>query len=401
MDKVRNRNNEIRYGTQGLFLMLGFPSLYNIFMYVTGIEKLANYMMIMHLIKYILFFPVLFYFLFCYRKIGYIVSVSIGFAFILFLAYLNLGMNHANVIPPAVYFFGYTFALLICLDMLKEPDVIIRQFRSIAYIGCLEIVAISLFGNVFHIYPGYTDYMVMGNGGAIYVSALIYWTVRERKTYDILLCILDLICYALFASRGSVLAVLAVFVYFIFFGNVGFSKVKRISIIASIGMLGTIFVLNMHRILIMVSIVAEKYNWSMGKLLQAYLYTGNMFQSKSRLLIWTEIWGFFLERWMVGYGPMSSVKLTGGYSHNIELDILLDFGLIVGGAFIVIIWVTFLKILFYSRYQSYSTLCAIFVMPGFVILHLSGYWYNASYLFVLLFISHLTKRTMRKTNIFE
>lgn len=383
------------YGTQGLFLVYGLPSLYNIVAYATGLEILSDYIIVIHVLKYICLVPMLYYF-FTNKDVSLIATVSAGFMIIMLAAGINFGKINGTIIGAILYYVAYTMVIVICLSLLKEPEIIMQKFRSIAYIGCAEIVVMCLFGNILHIYSKYTDYMVMGNSGLVYISALVYWALKEKKLLDVILSGIVVVCYLLFTSRGSLGALAVVILYYIMFGNIGVLLKKRVVWITILSSFGLIFVVNLKTILRVVANVVTELGWGMGKLLQSFLYFDNIFQSLGRMEIWGNIIGFFKERWFIGYGPMASVKLTGGYAHNMELDILLDYGIVLGGMFILYIWVVLVNLLFGKRYRQWANVCAIFVLPGFLVLQLSGYWYSTSYIFILFYLFLMARKDSRK-----
>lgn len=392
--KIR-REKEIMYGSQGLFLVYGLPSLYNIVAYAAGLEILSDYIIVIHVLKYICLVPMLYYF-FANKDVSLIAVVSVGFMTIMMAAGINFGKINGTIIGAIVYYAAYTMVIVVCFSLLKEPEIIMQKFRSIAYIGCAEIVVMCLFGNILRTYSKYTDYMVMGNSGLVYISALAYWALKEKKLLDVILSGIVVVCYFLFTSRGSLGALAIVILYYIMFGNIGVSLKKRVAWITILSSLGLILIVNMKAILTAVANVATELGWGMGKLLQSFLYFDNIFQSLGRMEIWGNIISFLKKRWFIGYGPMASVKMTGGYAHNMELDILLDYGILVGGALIVCIWAVLVNLLFSKRYRQWANVCAVFVLPGFLILQLSGYWYSTSCIFILLYLFMMARKESRK-----
>lgn len=391
------RDKEIKYGTQGLFLMYGFPSLITIFMYVTGLTVLSNYIYVFHAIKYICLLPVLFYF-FANKDIKSIFMIGILFMIVLVISAINFGSMDRTMIGSLVYFVAYTVVNIVCISLLRDPDVILKKFRYIAYIGCIEVIVACVFGNILHLYDAYIDYMVLGNGGLIYASVLIFWTMKEKKIREIILSCLVIICYVLFTSRGALGALGGVVLYYLFFGNMEVTSKKRIGWIIALSSIGVILLKNIRSIFEFISAIAQEQGWGIGKLLQAYLYFDNPFQSLSRMEIWERAIELIRQNWLIGYGPMSSARVMYpfSYAHNMELDILLDFGAVLGGALIVLIFVLLAILLCTKKYRKWSSVCAVFVLPGFLVLQLSGYWYSVSYIFVLFFLFVLARKECKK-----
>lgn len=391
------REKEIKYGRQGLFLLYGFPSLVAIFMYVTGLEILSNYIYVVHAVKYICLLPVLYYF-FANKDVKSIFIIGFLFMTVLIISAINFGSINRTIIGSMVYFVAYTLVNIICISLLKDPYVILEKFKYIAYIGCIEVIVACVFGNILHLYDAYIDYMVLGNGGLIYASVLIFWTMKEKKMHEIILSCLVIICYVLFTSRGALGALGGVVLYFLFFGNREAASKKRIGWIIALSSIGVILLKNLKFILELIAAIAQEQGWGIGKLLQAYLYFDSPFQSLSRMEIWEKAIDLIKQNWLIGYGPMSSTRVMYpfGYAHNMELDILLDFGIVLGGAFILLIFALLAILLCSKKYRRWSGVCAVFVLPGFLVLQLSGYWYSVSCVFVLFYLFILARKECKK-----
>lgn len=391
------REKEIKYGTQGLFLMYGFPSLITIFMYVTGLEILSSYIYLVHAVKYICLLPVLFYF-FMNKDIKRLFFIGILFISVLIISGITFGSINRTIINALVYFVAYTMVNIVCISLLKDPDVILEKFRYIAYIGCIEVIVACVFGNILHLYNAYIDYMVLGNGGLIYASVLLFWTIKEKKIWEIILSCLVIICYVLFTSRGALGALGGVVLYYLFLGDMGAASKKRIGWIIGLSSIGAILLINIRSIFEFIITIAQEKGWSIGKLLQAYLYFDNSFQSQSRMEIWEKAIVLIKRSWLTGYGPMSSARVLDPYSyaHNMELDILLDFGVVLGGAFILLIFMLLITLLCTKKYRRWSSVCAVFVLPGFWVLQLSSYWYSVSYIFLLFFLFIFARKECQK-----
>lgn len=387
------REKEIKYGAQGLFLMYGFPSLISIFMYVTGLEVLSNYIFVFHIIKYVCLLLMLFYF-FANKDVKNVSVIGALFMIVLVMAVINLENIDMTIISSFVYFVAYTLVNIISISLLKDPNVILEKFRYIAYIGCIEVIAACVFGNILHIYDGNIDYMVLGNSGLIYTAVLLYWTIKEKRLHEIILSCSVIMCYVLFTSRGSLGALGGVVIYYIVFGDIGVSIKKRIKWIIGISITGMLLIKNFKPILESVASIANARGWNIGKLAQAALYFDSLFQSSSRVEIWEKAIDLIKQNWLIGYGPMSSPRLMhpASYVHNVELDMLLDFGVVLGGVFIVLIFTLLVLLLCTKKYRRWSCVCAALVLPGFLVLQLSGYWYSESYVFVLFFLFFLARK---------
>ncbi len=390
---IKKREQEIKHGERIMFCMFGIPPLYNMFAYIIGSETLVEHMWIMHVFKYLCLLPAIFFFIrFERKKLIDIIKVSVPFLGLLVISPCIFTAYNKVVLSAVIYYVSVTLITMVMVSLLYDPDLMLVKFRKIAYIGCAELLIVCVFGNILHIYQGVTNYMVLGNGSMIYVSILLYWMLRERKWYDIIICFLTLGCYFVFTSRGSFGALLVVALYYLVFGHTQI-KIKTKIIIISMVCVGLVLILfGFEAILYGMSELALANGWNIGKVLQSFLYLDSIFQSNGRLMMWGEAVKYIGEQ-LIGHGPMSSVWLfDGGYSHNFMLDVLLDFGVVIGSIFIFVIVYILIKMLLGKRYRRWSNVCAVLVLPGFVVLQLSGYWYTSYYIMILIYMFIVAKK---------
>lgn len=88
-----------------------------------------------------------------------------------------------------------------------------------------------------------------------------------------------------------------------------------------------------------------------------------------------------------GYGVSADMKLIGGqYTHNIFLELVFDFGVIVGSVFFLVITAFVVETVFMQRGIE-KELRMLFIPMGYVMLFVSGTYLQSIYLFILLGIA--------------
>lgn len=75
---------------------------------------------------------------------------------------------------------------------------------------------------------------------------------------------------------------------------------------------------------------------------------GSFGESDGRDSIYSKSFDIFWENCLIGIGLFGDRVRIGGYCHNLFLEILLDFGLFIGSILIIIMVVSYLKLLFIS-----------------------------------------------------
>lgn len=119
------------------------------------------------------------------------------------------------------------------------------------------------------------------------------------------------------------------------------------------------------------------------------LQSGSFGESSGRVLIAGRVWEYILLNPLTGMGIYSDRRVAGGqYAHNILLELVIDFGVIVGLMLFVLLIVLILKaVLCVRRYEGNGEagiLLLTYICSGFVKLFLSGSYLNETTLFFLI-----------------
>ena len=152
--------------------------------------------------------------------------------------------------------------------------------------------------------------------------------------------------------------------------------------------------------------ITEVLNWIGIKLSQAGIYSRNLhflihntvFDASGREVFHSRAIDLIWERPFLGYGASSDVKLLGGqYTHSLPLELMFDFGIVVGGIIFIVICIHVIRT-FLLDTGIKRDLKLIFLTEGFVMLFFSGTYLQNIFFFmfigVLLSEAHSYKITL-------
>jgi len=114
--------------------------------------------------------------------------------------------------------------------------------------------------------------------------------------------------------------------------------------------------------------------------------------TSGRMELYIESLELILDKPIFGYGVLGERSyFEGNYPHNIFLEIILHFGVFIGGAILIYILIGSIKKFIYLRDQRFYFFLLIFCM-SIVHLSLSGTYLNSLYIFLLFFLILYEKR---------
>ncbi len=123
-------------------------------------------------------------------------------------------------------------------------------------------------------------------------------------------------------------------------------------------------------------------NQGMGSRTLKTILSETIFNDSGRLMIQKNAMELIRDRSILGYGASGELGLiNNSYPHNLYLELLIDFGVIIGG--LLAIYVTFIVIKSIIMHSSiYKDLGFIFLTLGFVMLQFSGTYLQNIYIFM-------------------
>ncbi|MFR3145951.1 O-antigen ligase family protein [Eubacterium callanderi] len=120
------------------------------------------------------------------------------------------------------------------------------------------------------------------------------------------------------------------------------------------------------------------------------LVSGDIIQSSGRDVIQTNILDMIYQKPIFGWGVAGEVSRIGTYPHNIFLEILVDFGVLIGAFLMLFMFYQFLK-LFIEKNTIKKELMYIFLCSGLIPLFMSGTYLQNYQFFIFIFLCLKTK----------
>ena len=269
-----------------------------------------------------------------------------------------------------------------------------------SFIKCLSFFSL-VFGLVFITEP--INHFLMGLSNMstgytltpIVLLLLVGYFVNHHKVFLILSIILGLEVI-LFTSRGCGLSIILCFIIFIILKN----REKKKTPLHTFFTIVVLIILLLSALIIAESIIVrnEVLLYSNSAFISRLIY-GGAFESSGRDLIWGSALGLIKDNLFFGVGVgVDRVLLSNVpqymYSHNIVLEILLNYGLVLGLVFIVSYVAFICKATLLIKSNTYLFLVFAFVCAYLVRLIFSGSYLDSS--FEVLFIIGLSASLISK-----
>jgi hypothetical protein len=215
--------------------------------------------------------------------------------------------------------------------------------------------------------------------GVMHVSELFRRSVKV-KSLLIPLVILDTVLIFVKGSRGPLLILM---VYVLLKILTEFWKNKKIIVWIFLGIIFMIIaVINFNQIVNFVGLILSRYNIYSRSF--SLLIDNKLFGDSGRTALHDLAKTLILKSPIIGYGASSDFMLLGGaYVHSLYLELLFDFGIILGGLLFAFITINTIKSLF-IRHGVKKDLLIIFTVLGYVMLMISSTYLQNIYLFLFL-----------------
>lgn len=305
------------------------------------------------------------------------------------LLWLLSARMHPTTIPyikaEGVQFFVYSLPFLWFGHYFIVSRIYMDMFLPIARIKlvlALIIQVLVLFGLSEDIFKG--DYQTAANSIIVGLLATSYLAVQSKKTFDIVLTILGTIILVSVGSRSSLVSV-------IFFWTVYFVSISRgVRTKVGIAIIAIIFlIVGIDPLLKAVAYLGKSAGFSMH--LADALSSGSLFVDEERETLYI---GFsaLIAKSPWGYGILGDryISYETGlywkpmYPHDIYLELMVNFGYIIGS--IIALWFTYylIKSLFICHNRLYRVSILLLTSVSFIkLLFSSSYWIDQMFFMLL------------------
>ncbi len=260
-----------------------------------------------------------------------------------------------------------------------------RLYRWMYWASIVTVIAFSAYKLVIH--PLSSGTQSDGDMWAAYfflphLCVVSGYAMKKPNPLNIAISVLGIFVLVSLGTRGTVVCYLAFVILFLFF----FQKTKHPIIIITL-FVAMVVVLLFGGLLEWLYKFAEEFNLSLRVLDK--LQSGNFGQSQGRVAIAERLLEHIVLYPLTGLGIYSDRRVAGGhYAHNILLELLINFGVILGTLLFVLIVALIVKATFcvrrYENNDGTSIVLLAYICAGFLKLFLSGSYLNEDTFFFLL-----------------
>ncbi len=259
---------------------------------------------------------------------------------------------------------------------------ILLPIAKIKLVLALIVQAIILINPSRDIFGG--DYQTAAYSIIVGLLSTYYLALRNKKKIDIFLSILGTLILMICGSRG-------IFVSLIFFWSIYFisqtNNKQKITIMVSMAILFSFF--SFQQIIAPIAAVAESFGFSTH--LTDALAQGAVFEDENRELLYTGFWALIWQE-PLGYGIMGDRYIsyyTGIfwkpiYPHNIFLELMVDFGYVIGIVLSALLVYYIAKNLLFCKNTKYMMVLLILTSTSLIkLLFASSFWIDQMFFMLI------------------
>ena len=312
------------------------------------------------------------------RKTNIIIAIFMASSITICLNYLYYSFTNNNnaylTNTTMTYVTQCLPALLIVSNIYRNEHEIMLIYlkKSSMIISCISflLMIMNIMGsNLFRI-KGYS----MGLGYALILPCIILlYDYSEKDSYlSFFLSLSDLLFIVLFGSRGAVLGIVFYYIYFVLIKNLVQQKHTVRTIAVTIFSL--VIVLSIKEILQVVYEWLTKNGYYSRTI---YLLLFDIYHDSHRNEIYARLISAIEEHPFTFRGISSDYLLVDTYSHNIFIEIIYEFGLLLAIPIIILLLYLIIKSLSFSTNNKMLSIYLCSSIPGLLV---SGsLWLNSNF----------------------
>lgn len=251
-----------------------------------------------------------------------------------------------------------SISIFLAIYLMEDKHIVYEKMRKYSYL----ISGMLIFSYI--LTKENTSYN-MSLGYYLLPTSLMHineWIEGKNRILNSLFCIVEIYIICVFGSRGVMLCLLS------YIGIRIFMKLKTVQakiVFSSLTviLLGIVF-LGFQMLDTSNEIVDNSY-------ILSSLKNGTFFKS-ARSTIYKDSLEMILEKPILGWGIAGEFFILGTYPHNLFLELMIDFGVLLGGTFSI--YFIFKIIMAFKANTNIKELLLIFLCAGFFPTMLSGSW---------------------------
>ncbi|MBQ3473970.1 O-antigen ligase family protein [Candidatus Saccharibacteria bacterium] len=297
--------------------------------------------------------------------------LSVLLATILYLISLISGTPFDKILlyyPQTIYGLSLLFIALSIKDYANLYD----YFSRYSFVISIFSIFIIFVDRGTFVYNMHYSYIVL--------IALCFHTLNlfnDKKKIDFFYLLLDIVLILLFGSRGPILCYSFFLIMYVLFGNQkGYLKALFITMI-------TIVSFNVERVLSTISDITSLFGVRSRTI---SLLISNPQHVSGRDIILQDTLALIKKNPVIGYGIAGEYKYLKDYPHNLFLDVIVHWGIVLGSLLIAGMLYIIIKGLLYSKDKT-RLLVLIFISYGLVMLFFSGTYISFDGFYILMGLS--------------
>ena len=289
---------------------------------------------------------------------------------IIFLAFTGSAILHGNIGITTDIIKSNTsliiFVMMLFYSTELEPDNRFKELRIISYF-LIVINLIRLFTGGYYDENLNFSYMGFGYGTAIYWAIITRFAFLEKGIIDIIISLIVGFLMILFGNRGVILIEIAIIYMLIkYYWEL---KNKILVAVASIISILVVYIIFANINLVFLSL-AESFGLPSYTLERAM--NNELLNDSGRNIIWEQIWHLILQRPLGGYGIGYDRLYIGTHTHNLILEIMLNYGIFIGILFGFAIIRVMFNLLKSNRSIQWRDLFLVYFVPSTIMLMFSN-----------------------------
>lgn len=298
-----------------------------------------------------------------------------------------------------IYEYTYYFILFGIIPVYFYSQTIDIEVILKTYVKLSLIVFFMYFWDPFVGYKIFNDYMSFGFNFALPIFCGLYLG-RKYFNYKNLIIFELFIFFELlvFSNKGAALAgILFVLLYNVFITKWSIKHIFFVLIILIICLIVLFNILNiLDKIIILLDSIGMR-SYSIETLRRVILTQDYVIGLANRDIIWNNALYYFKQHPLVGLGTGGFQALTGTYSHNFLIDILVQYGIVGLFLFVVAVLKSFVAI-FYKTSIKYKTFGILMFCLWFISLSTSMIFYKSLYFWIFIFFGFTKKHKWNSKN---
>lgn len=315
--------------------------------------------------------------------------LCIMYFFALSLSYIITPAISVYILPMVYVFVSSVVPIFIVFNYIGSSASILRHLRNTSYIVLLSSGVVPFT----KAYLLETDYMDFAYTSLLSWAVITYFAIKERKIIDVVFSVTLALIYIVYSTRGAIVCIVVFFAYSLFRLQRG--KKKKETIVKAITLLSLIVLFSQN---LFKGIANLALKWNLSTYTIKHFLGSGMFTADSRM----SLYGLMID--MIGKNPfgygIGYDRIIGGgngkYAHNIFLEFLVDYGVVLGGMLILYLIMVFSIMLLKCDDEDYKALFSVFSIVGLTILFFSSSVYLRYDIFASFLIYFMYKESKKK-----